>query len=96
MNTGLAGYAAMTAKSLREAQPEAVKHINLITSNLWREWERRSHPLIQQIARVENQYQDTTIGPVLSQFLRSSEHVVRGMLTRSASTHSIQPRANSP
>jgi hypothetical protein len=84
INTGLAGYAAMRGTSLREARPQAAKHVDMIHSNLWREWDRRSGPLIQQIEMVKDKFNDMAIGPVLSQFLQSSEQVVRAMLARSA------------
>jgi len=83
INTGLAGYAAMTGTSLHEARPQAAKHADMINSNLWREWDRRSGPLIERIDRVEKQYKDMAIGPVLSRFLKSSDQLVATILRKS-------------
>jgi hypothetical protein len=87
INTGLAGYAGMTGKGLREARPEAVNHVDLIKWNLWREWERLSCPLIKRIESVERRYHETAIGPVLSEFLRNVDRIVEMMLRKSASMH---------
>jgi hypothetical protein len=83
INTGLAGYAAMTGTSLHEARPQAAKHADMINSKLWREWDRRSGPLIERIDRVEKQYKDMAIGPVLSRFLKNSDQLVETILRKS-------------
>jgi len=77
INTGLAGYAAMTGTSLREARSQAAKYADLIIANMWSEWDQRSGPLIERIERVEKRYEGMAIGPVLSQFLQNADQVVQ-------------------
>jgi hypothetical protein len=90
INAGLMGFAAMTGTTLREARPQAGKHVDMINSKLRREWDRRSGPLIERLERIDKQYKETAIGPLLSQFVQSSDQIVQ-TISRGSTIHGCRP-----